>query len=209
MIWVRFHPSLLQAAHACTELLSGGEALTRDDPYGDVHVVDPLGEGGSNHPHADKQPACHHHQPMSEAVAQDCGEWSCEGKEQNETFDLPFLCRFSLLFLPTRFELELPTRFELELTSWGDVRTWGVSYNGYWSGQRLFQRLFRFKVQRASPGGSRVKSQLLKKLRLEDCKFKAVLGKNLKRRLRLQLMGGASATTSQTLGSIPSTLMKK
>jgi hypothetical protein len=92
VIWVQFHPSWLPVAHACAELLSGGEALTRDYPYGDVHVVDPLGEGGGDHSQADEQPACHHHQPMSEAVAQDCGEGSCEGKGQRKTFDLGFLC---------------------------------------------------------------------------------------------------------------------
>lgn len=55
------------------------ETLTRDDPDGDVHVVDLLGEGGSNHSRADEQPSCHHYQPMSKAVTQDCGKGRCRG----------------------------------------------------------------------------------------------------------------------------------
>jgi hypothetical protein len=65
------------------------------------------------------------------------------------------------------------------------------------------------QIQRASPGDSRVQPQLLKKLRPEDCKFKAILGKNLKRRLGSKLMGRAVATLARPWSQSPSALMTK
>lgn len=45
--------------------------LTRDDTDGDVHVHNRAGEGGNDHAGADQHPPGHHHQAVTEAIAED------------------------------------------------------------------------------------------------------------------------------------------
>ena len=57
--------------------MSPGEALTRDDANGKVHVVNFLWKGSCHHSRANQQPSGHHHQTVSKTGAQDRGEGSC------------------------------------------------------------------------------------------------------------------------------------
>ena len=64
--------------------------ITWDNPNGNVHLVDGIGEGGGDGSQADEEASDHHHWTIAEAVAQQRGQggWGFEGGNQLKYFQL-------------------------------------------------------------------------------------------------------------------------